>query len=86
MTASNLPGDDVVSLEELTELLAEAADTSPEELERQAAEMEFPRRTRQPSAASRLPHFAYGRRSLVTLWFFNSLGAPMSSPVFSMPP
>lgn len=42
MTAPNLPGDDVVSLKELTELLAEAADTSPEELERRAAEMEFP--------------------------------------------
>ena len=36
------PEEDVVSLEELTELLAEATDTSPEEVERQAAEMEFP--------------------------------------------
>jgi len=36
------PEEDVASLEELTELLAEATDTSPEEVERQAAEMEFP--------------------------------------------
>ena len=57
---------EAISLEELTELLAEATDTSPEELERRAAEMEFPRRTRQPSSTSRLPHFAYGRRSLVS--------------------
>ena len=36
------PKEDVASLEEFTELLAEATDTSPEEVERRAAEMEFP--------------------------------------------
>jgi len=36
------PEEDVASLRELTKLLAEATDTSPEELERRAAEMEFP--------------------------------------------
>ena len=41
MTAPDLPEDDIVSLEELTELLAEATGTTPEEIRRGAEELEI---------------------------------------------
>jgi hypothetical protein len=41
MTAPDLLEHDVVSLEELSELLAEVTDTPPEEIERSAAELDI---------------------------------------------